>query len=899
MIATICYPATTCPFRVSRRSEGLSNVSCHSDHPRTNYVLPAIYRYSAKIALLAGSSLLATPVLAEEEPTALTDSSSAAQVAEPDVPVSTPDYKEFPDEIIVVAERLKGQVNAPQPPVITLDEEDIASYGVSSIPDLLTALAPETGTGRERGSGTPVILLNGQRISNFREMRNIPPEAIRRLEVLPEEVALRYGYPPDQRVINFILKDHFASKTVEAEYSQPFAGGSSTLEGEGTLFQINGPSRLNFTVSSTDTTPLTEAERNVRQDQASLPTVAGDPNPAAARTLIPDSRQLGINGTWSTGFGENAIDGTLALNGAITRSDSRSLSGLNTVKLIAPDGSSATRTFGDPLARQVRTVTAEGGATYNKGVGEWQLTATVDASHSETETRIDRRAVTTTLVDAAANGTLAIDGPLPTLPYAGFDLATSNNESLTSLATMVGRLTSLPAGDVTATMKAGFAYTGIISDDSRTTVGETSLRRGDLSAGVNLAMPIASRRNDVLAGAGDITLNFSADVDRLSDFGTLKDGSAGVTWAPTEKLGLQVSYIYNEAAPSLADLGNPVVITYNVPVYDFTKGENALVTVTGGGNPLLQRETQRDLKIGANWQLPFLKNSNLIVEYFSNNSDDVTAAFPVLTPEIEAAFPDRVRRDVDGNLVAIDERPVTFANESSSRLRYGINLSGTIGKPTPGAGGPGGMGRFGGGRPPGMFGGPPGGPGGSGGAGAPPRMPGGPGGPGGPPGMGRGGNGQGRWNFSIYDTIRFSDKVVVAPGGPVLDLLNGDALTGGGVARHELEMEGGFFYKGFGLRMNGSYQAPTHVNGTSASSDLFFGSLAKFDVRAFVDLSQQKSLVKDAPFFKGSRLSFKVENIFDAHQKVTDSNGEVPISYQPDYLDPKGRVFEIEFRKMF
>jgi hypothetical protein len=25
----------------------------------------------------------------------------------------------------------------------------------------------------------------------------------------------------------------------------------------------------------------------------------------------------------------------------------------------------------------------------------------------------------------------------------------------------------------------------------------------------------------------------------------------------------------------------------------------------------------------------------------------------------------------------------------------------------------------------------------------------------------------------------------------------------------------------------------------------------------------------------------------------------VPLSYQPDYLDPRGRVIELEFRKMF
>ena len=70
----------------------------------------------------------------------------------------------------------------------------------------------------------PVVLLNGQRISSMREMRNIPPEAIKRMEILPEEVALRFGYRPDQRVMNFILKDNFASRSVDAEYHVPTQG---------------------------------------------------------------------------------------------------------------------------------------------------------------------------------------------------------------------------------------------------------------------------------------------------------------------------------------------------------------------------------------------------------------------------------------------------------------------------------------------------------------------------------------------------------------------------------------------------------------------------------------------------------------------------------------------------
>lgn len=799
-----------------------------------------------------------------------------------------------PGDIVVTAPRILGAVEAPQPPVVVLDEEDIASYGAASLTDLIDELAPQTGSGRGRGSGFPVVLLNGQRVSGFREIRNIPPEAIRRLEILPEEVALRYGYPPDQRVINFILKTNFSAKTGEIEYSQPGEGGTSTVTGEASLFRIKGAGRLNLTANVTETTPLTEGERGVTQTPDSLPTVAGDPDPAFARSLVARSSQEGVNATWTTGFGQKGLAGSLTLNGAFTHAYSTSLSGLNTVVLTDPNDATQTRTFGDPLARRTRTDTSEAGVNFAKPLGSWQLTATVNASHAVSDTLIDQRVNTAQLVSDAAAGNFSITGALPgaDIILPGTERARAINDSATSLVTVAGRPLSLPAGDVFTTLKAGFAYTGIVASDTRTTLGDSSLHRGDASLGVNIGVPIASRRNDVLAGIGDVNLNFSAGLDRLSDFGWLTDWSAGLTWGITSKLGFQASYIVNQQAPGLSDLGNPQVLTYNVPVFDFTRGESVLVTVISGGNPALMRETDRDLKLGLNWQLPFFRNSNLIVEYFRNNSDNVTAAFPVLTPEIEAAFPGRVVRDASGNIVSIDRRSVTFANEKSSRLRYGFNIGGRIG-PQPQGGD--GEGRFGGGgRPPGGgMGGPPPGGGGGGGFGH---------GGGGPGGGGRGG---GRWNLSLYHTIQFQNRVLVSPDGPTLDLLNGGALTGGGVARHSLEAEGGAFYKGLGMRLNATWTAPTHVNasgmvgGTSTSTSLRFGALTKVNFRLFADLGQQKVLTDWSKFFKGARLSLKIDNLLDSRQKVTDQNGVVPISYQPDLLDPLGRVIGLEFRKQF
>ena len=824
-------------------------------------------------------ALLAVPALAQGVPAPALQAEAEA-----------PEVDEAGTEILVVAERVKGQVDAPQAPIATFDETEIGALGASSLTDVLSRISPQTGSGRGRGGGMPVVLVNGQRITNFREMRNFPPEALRRVEVLPEEVALRYGFPANARVVNLILKDKFASRRIEAEYRLPTRGGFNSWELETSQMRIDGPSRFNVTASIEDGSPLFESERPGLISASNLPSVAGDPDPRAFRSLIADTRDIGVNASWTKGLGKDGTGGAISLNANASRSDSLSWSGLDLARLADAGGATALRALADPLERRGQTTSLQGGAGLNLFPGRWQLSATLDAGHTVNTTRIDRRADTSGLIAAALAGSLPISGPLPALPSAGFDTARSESNTATALVTMIGRPLLLPAGEVAATFKAGYAFSAIDSSDTRSTAGPVSLRRGDLSAGVNLGIPIASRRENSLAALGDLTLNFSAGYNHLSDFGSLTDWSAGLTWSPVEKLNLQASYLVNEAAPSLSQLGSPANVTFNVPVYDFARGETVLVTVTGGGNPALRKESQRDLKLGANYELP-MRGSSLLVEYFRNRSDDVSASFPLLTPAIEAAFPGRAVRDASGRLTGIDQRPVTLAEQTGSRLRWGLNLSGTIGKAP--EGGSGMMGMMGGGRGPG---GPRGGSGRPAGAGA-----GGGRGPGGGM-MGAmfGGGGQGRWNVGVYHTVQFSSRVLIAPGGPALDLLDGDALSGGGTPRHSVEFNLGAFHKGLGMFGQGTWSGPTTLkaSGAPGTSDLRFGSLAKVNLSVFADLGQV-GLAKQAPFFKGARVSLRVDNLFDARQKVKDGSGMVPLSYQPDYLDPRGRVIELEFRKMF
>src|SRR5690606_41206212 len=85
-----------------------------------------------------------------------------------------------------------------------------------------------------------------------------------------------------------------------------------------------------------------------------------------------------------------------------------------------------------------------------------------------------------------------------------------------------------------------------------------------------------------------------------------------------------------------------------------------------GGNPNLPAQTQRDWRFSLNWQLPdftpAIQQGRFNVELSKNHAEDIASGFPLLTPAIEAAFPDRVTRcvagDVDcvpGQLLSIDQ----------------------------------------------------------------------------------------------------------------------------------------------------------------------------------------------------------------------------------------------------
>lgn len=802
---------------------------------------------TTRAALLAAGASLALPAHAGTETTAAAVEQPAA---DPTVTASSPASDDYDDnisdenDIIVTSPRIAGQLDTNIAAEAELDEGAIASYGVSNVADLITALAPQTRSGRGRGSGRPVILVNGRRIGGFGEVRNLPPEAIAKVEIFPEEVALQYGYSADERVVNLVLKPNFRQFAVEAEGGIPTQGGRFQSQVEPSFVAIGKNGRANLNGGWEHNTLLLERERGL-----------GD----TGRSLLPQSDTYSIDGTIQRGLGKTT---DASINVRFDQTDSLSLLG--------PGAGGVS----DPLTRDSRNSNLTSTASVNGLLGDWRWS--LSGNYADADQRI--------FTDRFDGATAYVDR---------FD---SSQQTFGGNANLSGTVIEGWAGPIRASLTGG--YSGIRYDSrsqqrdrdtGATIITPTNLSRDLPSVFGSLTIPLLDPGYEV-GNIGRVSLTLSAQAQNPSDFQALTSWGASLNWGITKSLSVLASFNSDEAAPGIQQLGAAPLVTPLVTYYDFATGQTVQITTTTGGNPFLLAEQRRDFKLGLNWSPPMIEGLDLSVNYNRNRSYDTANSFPLLTPEIEAAFPDRVTRDASGVLVALDQRPVNFDRSENAQIRWGLNFGKSFGQPQPG--GPG-AGRPGGGPGPGAGG--PRGPGGPGGAGPGVRGRGGPGGPGGLFGGPQGG----RWQVSLYHTIKLTDTVLIRPGVPELDLLNGSATgNGGGSNRNLVELDGGVFYKGIGGRLSAKYDSGSTVVGGSAG-DLHFGDLATFNLRFFVDFSQKQEITKKLPFLKGSRLRLAVDNLFDAQRKITDANGVVPLNYRPGYTDPLGRYVELEWRKAF
>lgn len=925
-------------------------------------------------------------------PTRAPRAQPAPQTAPRSTPTTEPEDTEVEAITITATGKPYGAVLGDIPPEQTLTAADVRAFGVSSMEDLLTELTPQTTSGL---GGAPVVLLNGRRISGQGEIRDIPTEAIQRVEVLPEEVALKYGYAADQKVVNIVLRQRFRAQTVDATIGGSTEGGQASQQLNWSQLQLNREGRTNLAIKIQNSDHLLESDRDLVSrsnsglydftgniasvDGGSLSalsalagapvTVAGVPASAATtapslsaflptagrantsditddRTLLPRNRQLSINSVTNRYILDNV---SATLNLGMTASQSDALLGPARARLTLP-AASPFSPFGqdvllyrylgdqDALGQTTRNLAGHAGFTLNRDTETLRLSLTGNYDHAISKTETDR-SVDLTGVQARLT---AQDPTLnPFAPLTGLAVNSDRARSITDSGDLEfvanGALAKLRAGDLSTTLKFGVSGSRLTATSRRSGVeSDSELSRGDANAQVSFDLPLASRRKGVRAGIGDLSTNLNLAVRSVSDFGSLSTIGGGVNWSPIKPVSFIVSATRQENAPSISQLGNPLITTPNAQVFDYVRGQSVDVTRISGGNPDLQAETRNVLRFGATWKPTQVQGLTLTANYSRVRIDNPVSSFPAATAAVEAAFPDRFTRDADGVLTRIDTRPVNFAKRESEQIRWGFNFSRQIGAAPPPQ--PGDVRqRFGGdlaARPgaeaadrpqasttdtpsdpnalqqqtqapavgdtvprPGLD---------AGGSGDSARGPiGGQGFGGQGFGGGRGGGGGNpratRLQLALFHTLHLKERVTIADGVPALDLLDGDVIgSGGGQARNEIEAQAGITRSGLGARLTANWKSGTHVDSGAggAATDLDFSSLATVNLRLFANLGVRRELVAKYPVLRGTRLTLAVNNLFDEKQTVRDATGGIPVTYQPDYLDPRGRVVQFSVRKL-
>ncbi len=339
------------------------------------------------------------------------------------------------EEIVVTGARARGSVVGDIPPENTLDARDVRATGATSISELLDALAPQIGSVRGRGGEAPVLLLDGQRISGFRELRDIPTEAIQRVEILPEEVALKYGYRADQKVVNIVLRQRFRSTTVQAAGGAATDGGYTNGNADLTRFLVQKAGRTTLSLHASHNSMLTEDERNIILDPTQ--TVGTTGQDLAARSLVGSDTDLRASATINRTVLSN-VSGTI--NTEFEHSEGRSLLGLNPSLL-------------EPLARTTAADSAHlAGVLNGTTKSQWHWTVTADAD-----------------LDGNVTHSASSDASFPT------ERSHSTSASGDLKATANGKLFKLPAGDATTTLT--LAGSTVHLDSTLSRLGRWAKRR--------------------------------------------------------------------------------------------------------------------------------------------------------------------------------------------------------------------------------------------------------------------------------------------------------------------------------------------------------------------------------------------------------------------------------------
>lgn len=801
------------------------------------------------------------------------------------------------DEIVITAQRYgEAQVEAET----EMGEEEISSYGADSIDELIKRLGPLGGSAEEE----PVILVNGQEVGFDRSVLGYPPEALNRVAILRPEAAARYGHRPGRRVVNLVLKKSFASRDGNATSTWATRGGQYG----GTLavnqVAIAGPVRWNAQARIALDSALRASARNVPPrtgavdlvgyvaglDQSEIDpalshaagevvTVAAIPtaslsrppilddfaatanrthpgNPRDYETLRPSRRnlmlQLGATrpvGPFNASLSLNASSNTsLALRGLPMASitlpaDSPWSPFASDVLLVRPLAQ------GQALRQKTRSESLGIALTLTGRIGSWQTSFSASYSRNWSNGLYERGVDTARVQELVEGGDLAFN------PYASWGRALlrtehsrSQGENMSARFSVSTPVVTLPAGPLTVSISGNAIRNRTDNrriDDGGALIAADASRRGQFGGQISFTVPVSRRGGAEIGPLGDLSLDLSAGGQMQTGSRAQKRIGAGLTWSPFSILQLRGSFDRQDAVPTLEQLDGPRDETVR-RVYDFARQETVEVMWITGGNPLLRGGSRQSLSLSAQMRPLGSQMLTLDIAYRARNGTGGVAAFPELTPVVEAVFSDRVTRDSAGRLVAVDARAINIARVSEAELSTSVALR----FPDPGA------------KP-----------------------------------VDAGGKVRDplRFSLTLNHSVRLKSEFLTRQGMPAIDQLRDT-----GQPRHAVSLQAVAGNSAFGMDANATWSSAASLRSRSGPQQEYrYRQPVNVRLGLFVDPGDILTPGKRSGILKNMRISLDIENLFDSYRRATLADGTVPPGYSRDEIDPLGRTVRLSVRKRF
>lgn len=596
------------------------------------------------------------------------------------------------DEVVVEA-AVPGAVIGDIPPESRLNPAQIAAYGDSTINDLLNDIAQQTQSDQGRGNTAPIILVNGKRVSGVNEVGDLPTESILRVDILPEEVALRYGYGAQQKVVNIILRRNFRAKLFDLTGSESTDGGGESDMADANYTRIHDNDRVNVVARVRTQGSILESDRGVSSTARTVSDPTGSiGKDSDARTLEPATNTYSLNSVFAYTLSQ-ALQGSF--NAMATYRTARAKDGFPAATLNVPASTpyaheDVDATFdrylsGATLHQNANTGSFHTGVTLNADLPDkWRLSFIGTYDYSDVLTETQRTYETTNLQTAINAGQVNPYGvlPLPLLGPLGRQDATAITNTGSGSLLANGTLFKVPAGNVTSSLQFRANY----SDLDATSTGRvsTSSTRTQGNEQISVDYPLTSRLNHVLGFVGDVSVNVTGGLAQASGYGDLSTVGYGLHWMPVSSLSFLATVNQDHQVPTLAQLVGPLVNTPNIRVYDYVLGQTVTVTQTSGGSSDLKADDRHVFKLGATWNAIDAPKTklNLTASYIDSVTRNAIGSLTTATSAIEAAFPGQFERNDDDELIEVDNRAVNFSQEARHDLRWGFNFTKVLREPT-------------------------------------------------------------------------------------------------------------------------------------------------------------------------------------------------------------------------